>query len=51
MEKTTKLLKLKAKWEENLDEVIKFWTENSIDKEYGGFYTSLDAKGILGFNA
>jgi hypothetical protein len=50
MEKITKLVKLKAKWEENLDEVIKFWTENSIDKEHGGFYTCLDAKGTLGFN-
>ena len=50
MEKTTKLVKLKAKWEKNLDEVIKFWTENSIDKEHGGFYTCLDAKGTLGFN-
>ena len=51
MEKTTNLVKLKARWEENLDEVINFWTENSIDKEHGGFYTCLDAKGILGFNA
>lgn len=25
--------------------IIPFWLENSIDKEYGGFFTSLDRKG------
>ncbi|CBY32635.1 unnamed protein product [Oikopleura dioica] len=47
MEKIENLVKLKTNWKKNLDEVIKFWTDNSIDKEHGGFYTCLDAKGTV----
>ena len=47
MEKIENLGKLKKKWEDNLDEVIQFWSKNSIDEEYGGYFTCIDAKGTV----
>ena len=33
-------------YKENLlNDVLPFWENNSIDKEYGGYFTSLDKKG------
>lgn len=35
----------KKKYQQELESVISFWEKNSIDREYGGFFTFLDRNG------